>query len=132
MALMPLRRDEATAFFLDGTARGEFLLIEDLQTGELLDPRTDTAHDRARFGTVAASGGARVVSWSVPHTRRPDGSVHRSVVGIVELDEGPWWWTELRGFDPDDDLEGARVRVGFEPSGSGPDDEVLPFFEKNA
>jgi len=131
MALMPVRRDAATAFFFDGTARGEFLLIRDTLTGELLDPRTDTAFDRARFATVAASGTATVVSWSVPHTRLPDGSTTRSVVGIVELEEGPWWWTEIRGFTPDESLEGAHVVVRFERSGDGEGDEAIPYFTKS-
>ncbi|GHF36928.1 putative OB-fold protein [Amycolatopsis bartoniae] len=130
MALFPVRRDAATAEFFDGTARGEFLLLRDTTTGEILDPRTDTAFDRARFEHVPASGEGTVVTWSVPHTRTPDGGTRRSVVGIVELAEGPWWWTELRGFDPDEDLAGARVRVRFEKSGDGEHDETVPYFAK--
>lgn len=130
MAFMPVRRDAATAFFFDGAARGEFLLIRDRDSGELLDPRTDTSFDRARFEYIPASGAATVVSWSVPHVRLPDGETLRTVVGIVELDEGPWWWTEIRGIDPDDDLAGARVHVAYEPSGDGEHDEIVPYFTK--
>lgn len=130
MALFPVRRDAASAEFFDGTARGEFLLVRDTVTGELLDPRTDTVFDRARFERVPASGKAMVVSWSVPHARKPDGGTQRSVVGIVELAEGPWWWTELRGFDPDDDLTAAAVEVRFEKSGDGEADETIPYFAK--
>jgi uncharacterized OB-fold protein len=130
MALFAVRRDAATAGFFDGTARGEFRLVRDTATGEILDPRTDTAFDRARFEYVPASGDGTVVTWSVPHTRTPDGGTRRSVVGIVELAEGPWWWTELRGFDPDEDLAGARVRVRFEKSGDGEHDETVPYFTK--
>jgi len=71
------------------------------------------------------------VSWSVPHTRLPSGETLRTIVGIVQLDEGPWWWTELRGFHPDDDLSGARVQVDFERSGEGESDEVIPLFVKS-
>lgn len=131
MALMPVRRDAASAFFFDGTARGEFLLVRDTHTGNLLDPRADTAFDRDRFEYVAASGRGTVVSWSVPHTRRADGTTAQSIVGIVELDEGPWWWTELRGFTPDESLEAARVVVRFERSGDGEGDEAIPFFTKS-
>jgi len=127
MALFPVRRDAETSAFFDGTARGEFLLVRDTVTGELLDPRTDTSFDRDRFEHVPASGEATVVTWSVPHTRLPGGGTQRSVVGIVELAEGPWWWTELRGFDPDDDLTGARVEVRFDDSGDG---EAVPYFTK--
>ncbi|HVW42179.1 MAG TPA: OB-fold domain-containing protein [Amycolatopsis sp.] len=130
MALFPVRRDAATATFFDGTARGEFLLLRDTTTGEVLDPRTDTSFDRARFEHVPASGKATVVSWSAPHTRLPEGGTRRSLVGIVELAEGPWWWTELRGFAPDDDPAGAAVEVRFEKSGDGAEDETVPYFAK--
>ena len=132
MAIMPVRRDAATATFFDGTARGEFLLIRDTLTGELLDPRTDTAFDRDRFEHVAASGNGTVASWSVPHTRLPDGTTQQSVVGIVQLVEGPWWWTEIRGFTADESLDGAPVVARFERSGDGEHDEVIPYFVKSA
>lgn len=131
MAIMPVRRDAATATFFDGTARDEFLLVRDTLTGELLDPRTDTAFDRDRFEHVPASGNGTVVSWSIPHTRIPDGTTQQSVVGIVQLDEGPWWWTEIRGFAPEEPLDGAAVVVGFERSGDGEHDEVIPYFTKS-
>ncbi|MGF6832478.1 putative OB-fold protein [Paenarthrobacter sp. TE4293] len=130
MAIMPVRRDNETAAFFDGTSRGQFLLIRDLTTGELLDPRHDTSSDRSRYEHVPASGRATVVSWSVPHSRTPDGETLRTVVGIVQLHEGPWWWTEIRGFDPDEDLAGATVRLAFERSGPGPGDESIPVFIK--
>ena len=128
MALMPVRRDQLTAFFFDGTVRGEFLLLRDVVTGDLLDPRTDTSWARDRFEPVSASGRATVVSWAVPHVRVPGGDDLRTVVGIVELEEGPWWWTELRGADPEADLLGARVVVEFERSGPGDSDETIPYF----
>ena len=130
MATMPVRRDPETAAFFDGTARGQFLLLRDTQTGEILDPRTDTSSDRDRYEHVPASGKATVVSWSVPHTRLPDGGTLRTLVGIVQLEEGPWWWTELRGYDPDDDLAGAPAHLAFEPSGPAPEDETIPYFTK--
>ncbi|MEU5266174.1 hypothetical protein [Amycolatopsis sp. NPDC021455] len=90
MALFPVRRDAETPAFFDGTARGEFLLVRDTVTGELLNPRTDTSFDRARFEHAPASGEGTVVTWSVPHTRLPD-----------------------------DDLTAACVKVRFESSGDG-------------
>lgn len=131
MAMIPVRRDAATAAFFDGTASGQFLLLRDTTTGELCDPHTETAFDRQRFVPEAASGRGHVVSWAAPHTRMPDGSTLRTVVGIVQLEEGPWWWTELRGFD-DDDPQGAAVVVAFEKSGEGDADEVVPYFVKHA
>lgn len=130
MAAMPVRRDAETAAFFDGTAQGQFLLLHDTQTGQILDPRTDTSSDRGRYEHVPASGKGTVVSWSVPHTRLPDGGALRTVVGIVQLEEGPWWWAELRGFDPDEDLAGAPAEIAFEPSGPHPEDETIPYFTK--
>lgn len=125
MAFMPVRRDSATEAFSDGTARDEFLLVRDTQTGEVLDPRTDTSFDRPRFDHVPASGRGSVVSWSVPHARTPEGEA-TTVVGIVQLEEGPWWWAEIRGFAPDEDLENAAVTVAFENAG----EERIPYFTR--
>jgi uncharacterized OB-fold protein len=36
------------------------------------------------------------------------------VVGIVQLDEGPWWWAQLVGVDPDELRAGQRLRVEFQ------------------
>ncbi|RKS93497.1 hypothetical protein DEU37_0911 [Microbacterium sp. AG790] len=132
MAMIPVRRDAATAAFFDGTARGQFLLLRDTTTGELCDPHTEIAFDRERFVPEPASGRGHVVSWAAPHNRLPDGSTMRTIVGIVELEEGPWWWTELRGFGADDNPLGEAVVVAFEKSGEGDSDEVVPFFVKDA
>lgn len=122
-APFPVRRDSATAKFFDGTARSEFLLVRDTRTGEVHEPRFDTTTDPERYVQVPAAGTATVVSWAVVHLRGKDGTV-RQPVGIVELDEGPWWWTALDGVDPDDDLLGHRVRVAFTEAG----DETIPYF----
>jgi hypothetical protein len=47
-------------------------------------------------------------------------------VGIVELDEGPWWWCELLDADPDSMREGLPVVAAFvRPEGS---EETVPVF----
>lgn len=119
----PVRRDPATADFLDGTARGEFLLVRDGHTGAVHEPQFDTTADPERYVRVPAAGTATIVSWSVVHQRGADGTV-RQPVGIVELDEGPWWWTAIDGVSPDDDLVGRRVRVAYAEAG----DETIPYF----
>lgn len=124
MINVPVRRDAATAAFFDGTAQGEFLLVRDNRTGALLGPQFDTSVDPERYVRVPAAGTGTVVSWAVVHQREADGSTSRLPVGIVELDEGPWWWTAIDGVDPDEDLLGRRVRVAFEQSG----DEKVPYF----
>ena len=125
MRRFAVHRDAATAEFFDGTGRGEFLLVRDTRTGAVLEPQFDTTVDPERFVRTPAAGTGTVVSWSVVHHREADGSTSRSPVGIVELDEGPWWWTAIAGVDPDDDLLGRRVRVAFEKVADG---ETIPYF----
>jgi len=125
MPRFEVQRDAATAQFFDGTARGEFLLVKDIRTGDFLAPQFDTSVDPERYVRVPASGGGTIVSWAVVHEREADGSAGRLPVAIVELDEGPWWWTSVAGVNPDDDLLGRRVRVAFEKVGDG---ETIPYF----
>jgi hypothetical protein len=66
-----------------------------------------------------------VVSWAVAHERAADGVTTRRLVGIIELDEGPRWWTSITGADPGEDLFGRRVQVAFAQVGGG---EAIPYF----
>ena len=125
MPSFAVRRDQATAEFFDGTARGEFLLVKDTQTGEVLGPQFDPAVDPERYVRFPAAGTGTVVSWVVVHEKAADGSASRRPVGIVELDEGPWWWTSITGTAPEADLFGRRVRVAFEKVDGG---ETVPHF----
>jgi uncharacterized OB-fold protein len=124
MFRFPVQRDEATAVFFDGTARGEFLLVRDNRTGAVLTPQFDTTADPQRYEYVPAAGTGTIVSWAVVHQREADGSTSRIPIGIVQLDEGPWWWTSITGVEPDDDLMGRRVQVAFAKAG----DETIPYF----
>lgn len=124
MPRFPVSADPQSAAFLAGAARGEFLLVQDTATGEHLAPQFDESVDTERYVRVPASGGATVVSWAVVNERTADG-VARIPVGIVELDEGPWWWTELAGADPDSDLGGRRARVEFHTFDDG---SAVPYF----
>ena len=128
MTIRPIRRDAATADFFDGTAVGEFRLKLSRTTGEILAPQclTDSA-GTTDLQWVAASGRGRVVSWAISYGRPVDG-VQRpeAVVGIVELDEGPWWWCELLDADPAAMREGLAVQAAFvRPEGS---EETVPVF----
>ena len=124
MPKFAVQRDAATADFFDGTARGEFLLVRDTRTDAVLAPQFDTTVDPQRYVRVPATGTGTVVSWAVVHQRKADGSTRRTAVGIVELDEGPWWWTSITGGEPEDHLMGRRVKVAFEKAG----DETIPYF----
>ncbi|MGW9029413.1 Zn-ribbon domain-containing OB-fold protein [Streptomyces sp. NPDC055722] len=129
MAVGPVARDSASAEFFDGTRRGVLLLRRLSSTGEYLDPSTvPTPSEEADLAYVPAAGGGRVVSWAALHSRREGGEPVRTVIGIVELDEGLWWWSRLVGVDPDADLFDLRVEVDFVPSGPEPHHEVMPVF----
>ena len=128
MPAFAIQRDDATAAFLDGTKRGEFLLVQDVATGAFLSPQADTSADPDRYVRVRAAGTGTIVSWAVVHQRGADGSVSRLPVGIVQLDEGPWWWTSFPAANPDADLFGARVHVAFETLGEGDAAEAIPYF----
>lgn len=125
MPKFAVKPDVATAVFLEGAGRGEFLIVEDAVTGARHEPQFDVSADPGRYRYVPAAGTGTVVSWAIVHERTADGGVERRPVGIVALDEGPWWWTELVGADPDADLSGLRVEVAFQ---SFEDGTALPFF----
>ncbi|MCU1523338.1 MAG: hypothetical protein JWO18_232 [Microbacteriaceae bacterium] len=127
MPLFPVRRDADSAAFFDGTARDQFLLIRDKVTGEYFDPTADTSVDPGRFELVPAAGTGTVVSWSVVHGKDAEGPT-RTVVGIVQLDEGPWWWGEFTDVDPAQDIAAASVTIAFVNSGDGDRDERVPQF----
>ena len=109
MTVGPVTRDAATAEFFDGTAAGQFLLRHCTDCGALSTPQ---AAQCERCCSTAldwrpASGDAILVSWTVAHGR-PDasGTASRTVLGIAELAEGPWWWSQIADADP------AHLRVG--------------------
>jgi len=109
MTVGPVTRDAATAEFFDGTAAGQFLLRHCTDCGALSTPQ---AAQCERCCSTAldwrpASGDAILVSWTVAHGR-PDasGTASRTVLGIAELAEGPWWWSQIADADP------AQLRVG--------------------
>jgi uncharacterized OB-fold protein len=130
MAVTPVARDSASAAFFDGTRRGAFLLRRRRGNGEYLDPSTvPAASDEADLEYAPATGGARVLSWATLHGGNGDvDEAIRTVIAIVELDEGPWWWAQLVDVDPDADLADLRVQVDFVPSGPDARHEVVPVF----
>jgi uncharacterized OB-fold protein len=125
----PVRRDDETAAFLDGTARGEFLLRDCRACGTAAEPQAETcpACLSADLGWRPAAGGARVVSWAVAHHRPlPDGTTPRTVLVVAEFDEGPWWWSQVVDADPEDMTASRRLRVAFERADGA--HEIVPVF----
>lgn len=128
MAITRVARDAETAEFLDGTAAGAFLLRRSRTTGEVLGPQIEIdSAGRTDLEWFAASGRGHVVSWAVSHGKPVEGRpAPTTVLAIVELAEGPWWWCELLDADPDAMREGLPVRAAFvRPDGS---DETVPVF----
>jgi uncharacterized OB-fold protein len=118
MTIGAVGRDAATAEFLDGTAAGEFRLKRSRATGQILAPQcvVDSVGN-TDLEWVVAAGTGRLVSWAVIHGKPQEGvQPPGTVIAIVELTEGPWWWCELLGADPaamraDLPVEVAFVRV---------------------
>jgi uncharacterized OB-fold protein len=59
---------------------------------------------------------------------RPSGDTEpeRSILVIGELDEGPWWWSQLVDADPASLSVGQRLRVEFRRA--APEREAVPVF----
>jgi uncharacterized OB-fold protein len=126
-------RDDATAEFLDGAARGEFLIRRCTACGAHSGPQAEQCHacGSTDLTWVPAAGDARLVSWTIAHGRPgPDGTRPTTVLAIAELPEGPWWWSQITDVaDPGQLAAGLPLRIGFEqPDGSEP----IPVFRLGA
>jgi uncharacterized protein len=123
-----LRRDEHSAEFFDGTARGE-LLLRITPDGRFLPPdaRLDPEDPDQALTWVTAAGTGRLISWIVGRGR-PDADGHQAVGGVAGLgvlDEGPWVQGPIIADDPGTLVAGAVVRVTFPSVEEG---EVAPAF----
>jgi uncharacterized protein len=131
MSVGPVERDAATAEFFDGTAAGRFLL-RSCPAGHFSEPAVAqcTTCGATDLNWVPASGGASLVSWAVTWSRpTADEPPRPAILVIGELDEGPWWWTQLVGdpAPPADSLAvGRRLRIEFRRADA--DHEAVPVF----
>ncbi|MGA7833911.1 MAG: OB-fold domain-containing protein [Acidimicrobiales bacterium] len=128
MAVGRITRDDLTAEFFDGTARGEFLLRYCVDCGAVSTPRVQQCHvcNSTNLDWRTASGEARIVSWTVNHPKPSIDPVPPQIVVIAEFEEGPWWWSELQEADPAQLSVGARLTVGFERESES--SEFVPVF----
>ncbi len=124
MTVGPVDRDDATAEFFDGTAAGR-LLLRRCERGHYSEPAAAmcTTCASMQLEWVPAAGGASLVSWTV--TRPPGGAA--AVLVIAELDEGPWWWSQLLGADPAKLAVGLQLAVSFATADA--EHEAVPVFE---
>jgi uncharacterized protein len=124
MTVGPVDRDDATAEFFDAAAAGR-LLLRRCEHGHYSEPAVGqcTTCGSLQLEWAPAAGGASLVSWAVSRLKEEP----PTVLVIAELDEGPWWWSQLTGADPATLRVGARLAVAF----AWPDHEheVVPVFE---
>ncbi|WP_028463749.1 Zn-ribbon domain-containing OB-fold protein [Nocardia sp. 348MFTsu5.1] len=130
MILQPVVRDAATAAFFDGAAQGILLLRRSVVTGEILSPPVEQdSVGNTDLEWIPASGLGAVVSWAfVPKPVVDSDEIASITIVIVELDEGPWWWTQLVDVEPSDIAEGFRVQALFPKSGPDESHEYVPVF----
>ena len=113
-------RDDDSAEFFDGTARGDLLIKRCETCGHRLRPDSiacSKCHGTALSWTES-SGRGSLVSWIVVH-----GNDQR-VVGLVELEEGPWLYGRLVDVDATTLSVGQAFEVDFEAAGA----EWIPVF----
>jgi uncharacterized OB-fold protein len=119
MTVGAVQSDAATAEFLAGTARGELLLRHCAACGAFSRPQAQSCEQcqSADLTWARACGQGTVVSWSVVHGRAAGGGPPpRTVVAIVELDEGPWLHAQLADAEP-----GTLSGDPASPDPAGPD-----------
>jgi uncharacterized OB-fold protein len=121
--VLDLERDDASAEFFDGCARGVLVIKQCDACGHFLRPDATVCSVCHTPGPswADASGTGTLVSWIVVH-RSPEAAPN--LVGLVELDEGPWLHARLDGVDPLTLAVGTALRVDFEDAGT----ERVPVF----
>jgi uncharacterized OB-fold protein len=133
MPVGPIARDGESAEFFEAAANNVLLVQQCEQCGHRQYPlpfAPSVGRCRA-CGSItltwqAASGSGRLISWTHLH-RKPskDGTPTAvTTVAIVELDEGPWVFTQLDA-DPDTLHAGDPVTVSFDRADGG---EAVPVF----
>ena len=121
MTIPEVARDDESAPFFDGAARGELMVKRCEACGHHVRPAAlaCTACHSDSLQWVAAAGSGSVVSWAVVHGRDA-----QTVGAVVELDEGPWFDARLVDADPAALSVGTRVTVRFVEAGG----ERVPVF----
>ncbi|HEU0102403.1 MAG TPA: OB-fold domain-containing protein [Mycobacteriales bacterium] len=127
-------RDEETAPFFDAAAGGRLAVQQCARCGsrqfpQPFTPGTDRCHSclSPEVSWEPVSGQGTLVTWTVLRGRpAADGTpAPATVVGVVELAEGPWVHTQLRGVDETALAAGQPFTVAFEQPEGG---EPLPVF----
>ncbi len=118
MSDLVVQRDDASAPFFDAAAHGRLLIRRCGACGRYLPPQQTTCVDGGELEWVTASGSATLVTWAVDHAPAPspvllDASGAATVIGVVELAEGPWMNAALPGVDAAALVAGMALQVDF-------------------
>ena len=116
MGLATVVRDEESAPFFEAAAKGRLLLRYSPSSQEWSDPAAQfcSVTQAADLQWKEASGHGVLVSWTVKpgrvrdHTTTPD-----VVIGLVELEEGPWMSMWFPNGDSTRMSASASVKVEF-------------------
>jgi uncharacterized OB-fold protein len=114
-------RDDASAEFFDGAARGDLMIKRCDACGHHLRPDSVACSQcrGSQLSWTESSGRGSLVSWIVVHADEA-----ATTVGLVELEEGPWLHGRLVDIDGAALSVGQAVEVEFEPAGP----ESIPVF----
>jgi uncharacterized OB-fold protein len=122
-------RSDDTANFLDGTGRSVFLLNRCVVCGAANDPQALLCRfcGADQLVPMQATGGGHLLTWATVHFRPRDGVREEpTTIGVVQLDEGIWWWSQLLDADVAALTAGTRVTIEFQRA--GPSEEAIPVF----
>lgn len=128
MPVGAIHRDDASVPFFDATARGELAVRRCPRCRHWWSPHLVTCAECGALDLAweVVAGRGRLVGWTVIHGRPSgDAPAPRTLVGLVELDEGPWIDAELVDVDEAALAEGLPLRVDFQRP---PDSEAVPVF----
>jgi uncharacterized OB-fold protein len=125
--------DDLDAPFWDACRERRFLVHRCTACGRAYWPAsTCLDHGASAMEWQDASGLGEVHTYTVVHHPYDRSLVDKVpyVVAVVQLDEGPFFHTDVVGCDPQEVHVGMRVRVTFDPVPET--DEMLPRFTPSA
>jgi uncharacterized OB-fold protein len=134
MTELRIERDEASAPFFDAALAGDLLIRRCPVCGRLYPPQQRRCADSDELEWAPTTGAATLVTWAVDHAPPVSSELASaggdgSVIGVVELAEGPWMNAALPGVDPADLREEMALQVQFLRLGGG---EPVPVFMPRA
>lgn len=126
--MIPVQRDDKSGPFFDAARDGRLSIRHCLRCDDALPPEAMVCSScgGTELTWIDAAGSGSLITWSTVH-RAPNGAYAELVpyvVGVVELDEGPWIYGLVIGSEP---RTGAQVRAVFP---AVEDSEMYPVFRE--